>query len=380
MKKIFDNKVIFIFISIITLLFSLSSVVMATNDVTTNSTEEDILASYETDYSFASSDLLLFDSNIEISQIVDGNVFAYGGTVNVTGEIYGDLLVFSNSLNVSSDAIIHGNIFAISNNITISGLASDIYAISYSSFTLEEESIIARNLNIISNSVSLIGQVSRDANIYTNSLNFADNAREVVKGNLNYISTNEAQIPDEAISGETKYTPINVDYKTQIINIITNIISALIYSFVFIMLTIWISPKFKDRIFEIVSKKSFKAFGIGLLVFFGAIILIFILLLFTYGLGTTVGVATIGLLALTCSISNTVFSMSISKIITNKLNWNKNTSFVLFSLLFVLIITLIGYIPYIGSPISFITSIIGLGTICINAYKRKDLVNTETQK
>ena len=381
MKKIFNNKVIFIFTSIITLFFSLSSIVMATNDVTANSTEEDILASYETDYSFASSDLLLFDSNIEISQIVDGNVFAYGGTVNVTGEIYGDLVVFSNSLTVSSDAIIHGNIFAISDNITISGLASDIYAFSSSSFTLEKDSIVARNLNVISNSISLFGQVSRDANIYTSSLIFEEDSKEIVKGNLNYMSSNEAAIPEEAITGEIKYTPIqsNSTTATKILNIVFSIISSLLFSFAFIMLSIWITPKFKDRLQDIIPKKTLKAFGIGLIVFFGTIIVSFILILFTYRLATTLGVALIGFLILIYSVSNTVFSMSISKLITNRFNWNKNISFVLISLLIVLIISLIKYIPYIGTPILFITSTIGLGIISINAYKRKDLAHSEMQ-
>ena len=355
--------------------FILSSTTMATNEVNTEAEGQNVLASYETNYTFASSDLVLFDANIEVTEIVDGNVFAYGGTVNVSGEIYGDLFVFANSLNISEDAIIHGNIFALSSTISFSGIVSDIYALS-NSFTLEKDSIIARNLNIMSDTVSLSGQVSRDANIYTNSLTFADNSQEIIKGNLNYTSDTEATIADGLVTGEINYSPIQTDTKTQILNIVTRIISALLFAFAFIMLSIWIAPKFKDRLSEIISKKSLKAFGIGLLVFFGIIIAAFILLMFTYGFGSSIAVSAIGLLILVYSISNTVFSMSISKLITNKLNWNSNVSFVLMSLLFVLIIELIKYIPYVGAPIAFITAIIGLGMISINSYKRKDLVNS----
>ena len=70
--------------------------------------------------------------------------------------------------------------------------------------------------------------------------------------------------------------------------------------------------------------------------------------------------------------------MAVGKLITQKLNLNKNVAYVLFSLLIVLVITLIRYIPYVGGFITFITSIIGLGILCVNAYKRKDLVNSDS--
>ena len=66
--------------------------------------------------------------------------------------------------------------------------------------------------------------------------------------------------------------------------------------------------------------------------------------------------------------------MAIGKLLANKFNFTKNTPFVLLSLLVVLVIQLIKFIPYIGTPITFITAIVGLGTLCINAYKRKDLI------
>ena len=47
-----------------------------------------ILATYETNYEYTSSDLILYDVNVKMSEIVDGNVFAYGSSVDITGEIY----------------------------------------------------------------------------------------------------------------------------------------------------------------------------------------------------------------------------------------------------------------------------------------------------
>ena len=83
----------------------------------------DIIASYETNYEYTSSDLFLFDSEIEMSEIVDGNVFAYGSSVSITGEIYGDLFVFANSLNIAENAMIYGNVLSLIHISISTGIA-----------------------------------------------------------------------------------------------------------------------------------------------------------------------------------------------------------------------------------------------------------------
>ena len=379
MKKLFSKTILIAFLMLFVIF---SSVSFATNEIPTNTTDEDILASYETNYTYIYSDLFQFDVNVEISDIVHGNAFVYGQTVNVTGEIYGDLFVIANSLNIAEDAVVHGNIFALATNINISGrLTSSLYAMTSSSFILDETGHIERDINMMADSVSLSGQISRDANITCNNLSISESAEEIIGGDLNYTAGTEAQIPEGVIGGEVTYTgPVEVDTSIIILSEIKNIISVLLYAFVVIMLTIWITPKFKDRVCEIISKKGFLSFGIGLLVFFGIIIIAFLLLLFTSGFGAMIAVATVGLLILAFSISNTVFSMAIGKLIANKFNWNGNVAYVLLSLLVVLILELISYISYVGAPIRFITAIIGLGIISVNAFKRKDLVVSEKQK
>lgn len=339
-----------------------------------SSPEEDILASYETDYVFVDSDLYLFDVNLDISQVVDGNVFAYGQTVNVSGEINGDLFVFASNLTIEESAIIHGNVFALSSNMTVSGIVSDIYAMS-DNFQLSEKSIIARNLYLSSDSVSLSGKISRDAYITTNTLKIAEKDEPIIVGNLTYSSTNEAQINENSIGGEITYNAIQpIDSSVKVWSIVSNLISALVLSFIIIMILLWINPKFKDNVCEIIAKKSFLSFGIGLLVFFATIIISIILLLFTGGLGASTAVVAIVFLILGYILSSTVFSMALGKLLANKFGFNKNVAYVLLSLLIVLIVNLIRYIPYVGGPIGFIIAMVGLGIICVNAYKREKKV------
>lgn len=338
-----------------------------------SSLDEDVLASYETDYEFVDSDLYLFDVNLDISQVVDGNVFAYGQTVNVSGEINGDLFVFASNLTIGESAIIHGNVFALASDMTVSGIAADVYAMA-DNFSLSEKSIIARNLYLSSNNISLEGQVSRDAYIAANTLKIAENDEPVIEGNLTYSSTSEAQINEASVGGEIKYNAVQVDNSARIWSVVSNLISALVLSFIVIMILLWIAPKFKDNICEIIAKKSFLSFGIGLLVFFATIIAAIILLLFTYGFGASTAVVAIAFLILGYVLSSTVFSMALGKLLANKFGFTKNVAYVLLSLLIVLIVNLIRYIPYVGGPIGFIIAMIGLGIICVNAYKREKKV------
>ena len=338
-----------------------------------SSPEEDILASYETDYVFVDSDLYLFDVNLDISQVVDGNVFAYGQTVNVSGEINGDLFVFASNLTIEESAIIHGNVFALASDMTVSGIAAYVYAMA-DNFSLSEKSIIARNLYLSSNNISLEGQVSRDAYIAANTLKIAENDEPVIEGNLTYSSTSEAQINEASVGGEIKYNAVQVDNSARVWSVVSNLISALVLSFIVIMILLWIAPKFKDNVSEIIAKKSFLSFGIGLLVFFATIIISIILLLFTGGLGASTAVVAIVFLILGYILSSTVFSMALGKLLANKFGFNKNVAYVLLSLLIVLIVNLIRYIPYVGGPIGFIIAMVGLGIICVNAYKREKKV------
>ena len=361
-------------------LFCLSTFTFATEEKNSNSTNsDDILASYETNYKYTSADAFLYGVDIEMSDIVDGNVFAYGTNVKISGEIYGDLFVFANSLEITEDGIVHGNVFTYAANITLSGIVSDVYAMS-DNFSLTDTAILARNLYVYANTVSLSGKVSRDAFIACENLSFGDTKDVIIKNNLNYTSKQEAKIPDGAVSGNINYTQeVKENTGNIILSSCFNIIKVLIFAFVIIMLSIWITPKFKDRACEIISKKSIKSFGIGLLVLFITIIASIILLIFTYGFGINITLAAITLLILCLSISNTIFSMAIGKLLANKFNFNKNIAFILLSLLVILVLELIKFVPYIGGLIRFITAITGFGILCINAYKRKDLINSENK-
>ena len=374
------------FLCLFLLLFILfSNTVFASNDLVIEPRTADdpqaTLVENNTEDTYVNSDQFLFDSIVEVSDNINGNVAIYGSTVTIKGEIQGDLLVIANSLEIAKDAMIYGNVFAYSPEIKISGIVSDVYAVS-NNFILEESGIIGRNLNLISPNITLYGKVSRDANINTSNLSFTEEIKQsVIEGNLNYWSNSELSIPEGVTDGEIKFNQLNTrSTEDVILSAISSIITSLILSLAVILLSLWISPEFKDRVGMMLKNNSRKSFWIGLLIAFVIIVVSILLLLFSFGLGSTIAVCLLGLLILAFAISNTVFSMAVSKLIVNKFTFKTNTPFILFSLLILLILSLLRYIPYLGTILNIITSIIGLGMIGMNFYKRRILYKVDEKK
>lgn len=376
------------FLVFVLVLFVLSSTIaFATDNTTTNEVADNENNSVSEnaedtdDVTYIESDLFLFDTNIEISNYIDGNVAIYGGNVTVNGEIQGDLIVIANSLIISEDAKINGNLLAYASELTISGTVSGVYAAS-SDFVLEETGTVLRNLDLMSTEISLYGKVNRDANLYTSNINFSEDVDDyIIGGTLNYWAYSEITIPEGIVNGQTFFNAIETSSTEDLIaNEASKIFTGLCLSFAIIMLSIWISPEFRNRIGVMVKNHSIKSFLIGLFITFVIIVGSIFLLLFTAGFGSTIAVLAIALFIITYAISGTVFAMSISSVITNKLNMETKTAFVLFALLIVLIISLLKYIPYVGLVISMLTSLVGIGLLGMNFYQRKKLYKTDDEE
>ena len=382
-----------IFVFLLALFMVLSPIALASNiepreggEAVVTSENGEIQESFETNYEIVYSDLYLYNTNLEISQIVDGNVFAYGQNVNVTGVIRGNLFVMANELTISDEAIIQGSVFALANNINASGEISDIYAMS-SNFTMNENGLINRNAYLIANSISLSGQITRDAYLSVQNLSFGENAKQVIGGNLNYNSNNEIELDDGIVGGEVNFTKIEeqeVSAGDIAWSIASSIISSLVFAMGIILITTWFAPEFKNKTAEILASKSLKAFGTGLLVLFGGILAAIIIALFTYGFGLGIGLFIAALIALAYIASGTIFSIAVGSLIAQKLENKKSNNsknektgkgeygmYILFALLITFALNLVEYIPFVGSPIKFIASIIGLGILILNLYKRK---------
>lgn len=362
------------------MLFVLScSFVFATNtadDSTNTVSEEESLA--DADEEEINSDLILYGTDIEITKPVNGNVVAYGTNVTVSATIYGDLIVLASSLEVTENTVIAGNILAYASEFTFSGIVSDIYAAS-SDFTLTESGIIYRSLDLYANTVNIYGQIYRDANLFVSELNFADDPDDtLIKGNINYWSTSEFDITGLHVSGSITYHEVSSEeLERSLLTTVSNIFATLFLSLVFVLLTLWISPKLPERFGMMIKNNSFKAFGIGALIFVAVVLVSIFLFFCTVGLGSLIIFCLVAFLILGLTLSTTVFSMAIAQLISNRLKTPSKVPFVLISLLVMVVFSLLKYIDYVGVVLNIIVSLIGLGMIGMNFYQRKTLYTVD---
>lgn len=323
------------------------------------------------------ADLYFYETtnNIEITEDVNGNVFAFTtGDINISSNISGSLFLFADSIIIEDTAIITGNIFSYSNTLNINGMISDIYCYA-NDLIISDDGYIDRNLRAYATSTTINGIIGRDAFLQTNTIEFSNTG--VVAGNLNYSNSTEFENIENYVLGNINYTPIILTDSTNnmISNIVKSIALSLIYALVIILLTMRVSPNFVTKSANILKEKSVLGFVIGLVTFIVFFMTSIILLVVSLGYLIGVVLALWALVILMLTIGTTVLSMGISKIITDKMQNTKKMTFVLISIGIVALINLLQFIPTIGIIISIITTVSGFGILLINLFEKKE-VNT----
>ena len=239
----FTKKLTFLLLAF--LLF-LSPFVCATNEAvaSTPQTTNETIKVFNTD-------LYLGGQDVVVSDAVNGNVFAFGSTVTIKGEILGDIFVSAKSLTISETATIHGNIFVFANDMTINGKVNyDVYFIGQD-FELSDKAYINRDIRIFAANAKLYGSIKKDAFLFVDNILMNDNGENVIGGNLHYTSDKEFTFPEKAIMGNVKYTQYQTHTLTTgeiILKYVKQFISDISLAIIIILFAIFLAPKFIDKI------------------------------------------------------------------------------------------------------------------------------------
>lgn len=349
----------------------------AVEEATTEETEDDDTTEIR------DGDLYVFDDEINMDQLVDGNVYLFGNNINVTGKVNGNLYAVGNNVTFSEDAYVVQAIYVLANSLTMNGCANDLYAAA-TTVDMSYDSFMIRDLRVAATTFNFNGGVGRDAFVYANTFNFSttDGDDAIVYGNLTYTASNELSLSTDYVQGEITYTKYAVQEGESIQDIIKNdVISAcraIIYALVVLVLCVWLAPKFLEKVSSYVTPADgAKAFGIGILTYVVAIIAV-LGLLFTV-VGTYLGFAIAGLLVLLASISTAIVGIAITYKLKEKFAY-KQTYLTYLTLIGVMIVIyLVGLIPYIGAIVGFILNAMGLG-ITVNYLITKGKVKKEENK
>lgn len=399
-------KIALIFLAILVFISTLSFATETTaEDVLSDpdASLEDILAAYQSEengetettgdaeavYStnnsieenWVNDDLYKIDEKVEINQIVDGNVYVMAKEVVINSEIGGNVYVMAEKITIGEAGYIYSSLYAMGKEITIDGIVCDAYVMA-GNISIGNNGYIYRDLRASGNEITLNGKVRRNAYLSVNELNLNAENGSLIGGNLTYSSKNEATIPEGAVSGETTFNKEIEDVKTVnaaaiIGSYVYSAISFLVYIVVVILLATWLAPKFVEKVKDTETKNALISLVIGLGTPIAGII-VGILLLIT-GIAAKVGIALFMVIALIWMSAMAITSIYLGNIVAKKLQFEGKAKFVLACILTALAIWLVAKIPVLGSLVSFVATILGIGLFVYNIFAKKVVEKENTE-
>lgn len=347
--------------------------------------ENETSDSEDTEADFKEGDVYLAGDDITIDYIIDGNLFIFADSVTINSQIGGDAFIFAKSVTIGEQGYIFSNLFTVAENIDIKGVAYDLYSVSKN---INISGYIYRDIKVVANTLNILGTVGRNAFVECSDIQFGNQEADSsegqntitsngsISGDLNYTSKNELNIPDDKVGGNINFTQKVVESSNTINNKIFDLGSFIVTVILIWLVLLWIAPKFVKSCNQILTNKPLPVIGLGILTPIAFIFAFIILLL----LNITVAFSFLSL-AVFCIlllVSSSIFVIAINNMLCTKLKINKNVG--IFGMLIVsaIVLWLIKLIPILGTLVSFIVSILGLGIIVSNLIL-KNSENTPKQ-
>lgn len=361
------------------------SVMEATEESEDTSNRDESSSQTLYDNSLKKGDVYLTGDDVTIDYIVDGNLFVFANSVTIHSQIGGDAFIFAGTVNVGEQGYIFSNLFAFAKNVNVSGVVYDLYT------AAEEVTIngyIYRDIRVGANTLNINGTIGRNAFVGAENINFAQSSdpeapltsKAMINGDFNYTSSKEISIPEGSVSGTSNFTAAKeVETNSKSIQDYIMLLGKFLATVVIIWLVcLWIAPKFLDTTYKLASKKLLPVFGFGILT--PIVITVAFIILLIMGITSKIALLSLGVLSLLLAISSSIFVITMNQLICNKLKIEKNIGF--FGMLIVssVVLWLLTLIPFVGTIISLIASIIGLGILVMSIIPIKENKNKETVK
>lgn len=335
-------------------------------------------------------DLFIGSQTADIKGVVNGDVYIGAGTVTVSGTINGDLIAGAETIKVTGEvkddvrvagrtltldnATVGDSVTFLGETMTL-GVGSKVAGgVIFSGQDLIVDGSVGRDIHALMGSGIVSGSVEGGVYAMAEKLSVVDGAH--ITGDLNYRSSKEATIMDGAtIDGKTTFKEMEKVNKGALANalslfslwlflgtLVTGIILILLFRKGFLML----SERIKER--------PLRTYGIGVLIFILGIPLFLILFLTTVGIPLALLWITVFIVAM--YLSQIIVALSIGIRILKAIAQNKEQTpnvYLGFSL-GMLILFILGLVPFLGILILSIVAPLGLGAF---AYAYSESRNTQ---
>lgn len=320
---------------------------------------------------------------VESGEVISRDYFAANETVQVLGTINGDVYVAGGKIIING--VVNGDVIAAGGVVTIGGLVTQDVRVAGGTVQIvgtvtknvtaaagtvlvSPEARVGGNMLIFGGNTELDGTINGNVNAFAQNLTITNST---IHGNVDYWSDREALVSgDAAVNGEIKRHETNTQTRqwkenanaagrgahtaSAVVSFFTTLIVGL--------LLIKLFPKYIKRSKEILDKELPKAFLRGSIAMF-VIPLVLILLMITI---VGIPLALIGALVFVIYLYvGRIFALvAIGSYILRKMKTNESLS--MSFLLGLIVYFFLGFIPVIGGILTFIVTLVGLGTAVTN--------------
>lgn len=322
----------------------------------------------------------LSGGNVRVDGDINGTTFITAGNIEVNGTIDGDLFIAGQSATINGT--VKGSVFTAGQDITINGVVENsIYLagatlkiksqtngsafLAGQNIYIEDSAVIERDVFVGGTNVYQNGVVNGDLSSSSDALSISGK----IGGDLNYSSKNKVDLlTGSEVVGETTWRKIKSEpSKASKTIFTTGVLIKVLYS-IAASLVIWlfvklIRPTFWSNLAEKIALSPVRALGFGALTV--VLIPIFsILLLFTV-IGIPLSFILLSLYGLVLYVSKIIFSVFIGFWFQKRFNWSNAQSFWLF-LLGLIVLSILGTLPFVGWILSFFVAFFGMGSIILS--------------
>ena len=319
------------------------------------------------------------NGEVKENQEIQGSSVVLGNYVENTSKVSGLDMTLGNTIKYEGES---EYLLSAGNNIEINGTVKNDGFVFGNVVNFNENSVIERDLLVLANNVTISGTIKKDVTIYAATVTINGNienvnikANEIIieNANINNLSYNEdavIEIKDSEVNTTnlTEKLQSEVTIQDQIMNFIYNLGGILVIFLALYLLAPKLFKKIENNNANITVLNVFSMFGFGTLSLI-LIPVIFILLL-TIVFCMPLAILLLILYVLAIWLSSIFTGYLLGYVILTKLIKKENNP-LLIGLIGIVILNLLGVIPYIGILITVISVMIGMGII-LQQFKRNE--------
>ncbi len=296
-------------------------------------------------------------SNSTISGVVNGDVFTGGNTTSITGQVHGNLYIGGGTVVLAGP--VGKDLFAFGGSVEVQPGASVARDAFVNGGNVNLAGSVGRNLNINAEQVTLAGSVGGNVTGSASRLRITPDA--AIKGNLAYTSTYAADVAPGAVAGTVTTATRPPAEQPSVIAAGFGWLRTVIGLFALGLLLILLAPKFTKRASDKIGVSPWISLGSGVALLVAVpFVAVLALIIGAFIGGWWLALGLLAVYALALPIGYVLASLFVAGFIAER--GAKLHPHVIWLLLGGLVLlTLAGYIPYVGPWLTFAAMLFGFG-------------------